>query len=921
MDGHREVVGRRPELEQLTAFFDRMPDGHQVLALTGPAGIGKTTLWRHGAERAAGQGRTVLSARPSGAEARLSFAGLADLLETVDEGLLDGLPPVQRRALDVALLRDEGDEHPVDDRVVASGLLSLLRALAAVAPVLVAVDDAQWLDAPTAGALAFALRRLAALPVGVLASIRTDGERPRTFVDALPGTRGSELVLGPLSVAAIHAIVQGELGRVLPRPTLVRVAQASGGNPFYAVEIARELFRLEQTAPSERLPVPAELQTLLRARVERLPPATRDALLSASCLGAPRTGIVPEEPLAPAEEAGVVRIAGDGRIRFEHPLLAAAVYESASTARRRTVHAELARRVADPEERARHLALAARGTDAAIAGELEHAARLAAARGASDSAAELTELALRLTPATDAGEKARRGTELGNHLYAAGNIPAAIDALERATAIAPPGDERCRAMIDLGAIYTVVGEHARGVALIDAALERIVDPLLAAQAHARRAWVSQPQPERLVAHCRQAVELVDEQRAPDVHSFALQHLAYGLLCMGRSAEHELVERSLPGQEAAGMWTVSSIGPRWPMFFDDFATARERHVRLLARADEQGNEPERQSELAYLALIELWSGHPDEAESLAREALALADQIEQEPMACVSRYALSLVEALRGRVDEATRLAEASLAWTGPPPHEETFVLATQAYAALGFVALSRDDLAEADRVLTLADEASARWPEPAPFRFHADHAEAVIRLGDLERGEALVARLERRAATIPRPWICAVSARCRGLLQAAAGELDAAQASLDRALELHAALEMPFEHARTLLCAGELRRRRKEKRLARIALEQAAAELDALGAPLWAARARDELARVSTRRAPSGLTATEERIATLAAEGLTNRAIAERAFVSVSTVEANLKRVYRKLGISSRARLARALDERGEPPRSHPATL
>ncbi len=921
MDGHREVVGRRHELEQLTAFLDRLPGEQQVLALTGPAGIGKTTLWRHGAETAAGRGRTVLSARPSGAEARLSYAGLADLLEAVDERLLDGLPSVQRRALDVALLRDEGDERPVDDRVVASGLLSLLRALTAAAPVLIAVDDAQWLDAPTAGALAFALRRLESAPVGVLASIRTDGERPQTFLDALPGSRRSEIELGPLSVAAIHAIVQGELDRVLPRPTLVKVAQASGGNPFYAVEIARELFRLEQTAPSERLPVPAELQTLLRARLERLPAATRDALLSASCLAAPRAGIVPEDLLAPAEEAGVVRIAGDGRIRFAHPLLAAAVYESAPTTRRRAVHAELAQRVSDPEERARHLALAARETDAAIAAELEEAARLAAARGASDSAAELAELALRLTPATDAGEQARRGTELGNHLYAAGNIPAAIAALEQAVAVAAPGDERCRAMLDLGAIYTVVGEHARGVTLIDEALARIDDPLLAAQAHARRAWVSQPQPERVIAHCRQAIDLVDERRAPDVHSFALQHIAFGLLCTGRSAEHELVERSLPGQEHAGMWTLSSIGPRWPMFFDDFTTARERHMHLLAQADEQGNEPERQSELAYLALIELWSGHPGEAEGLAREALALADQIEQEPMACVSRYALGLTEALRGRLDEATQLAEASLAWTGPPPHEETFVLATQAYAVLGFVSLSRGDLDEADRLFTLADEASARWPEPAPFRFHADHAETVIRLGDVERGEALVARLERRATTIPRPWIRAVSARCRGLLEAAAGDLDAAQASLDRALELHGTLDMPFEHARTLLCAGELRRRRKEKRLARIALEQAVAELDSLGAPLWAARARAELARVVARRAAQGLTATEERIAALAAEGLTNRAIAEQAFVSVSTVEANLKRVYRKLGISSRARLARALDERGEPPRSHPATL
>jgi tetratricopeptide (TPR) repeat protein len=458
------------------------------------------------------------------------------------------------------------------------------------------------------------------------------------------------------------------------------------------------------------------------------------------------------------------------------------------------VHALLARRVEDSEERARHLALAAPRPEGGIALELERAARGAAARGASDAAAELAELAVRLTPEDDASTALRRRIELANFLYAAGNGPAAIAALEAVCAAAPAGPVRNLAMVDLGGIYPAIGEHARGAALLDQALAEIDDPVLAAQAHTRRAWISHLEPELVIRHCRAVLELIDEEDAPDLYSFALQHLAFALLCTGREAAHNLIERSLPGQRSADMWTLSSIGARWPMFFDDFAAARERHVELIAHAEERGNEPERQSELAYLALIELWTGHPREAEALAREALA--DQIEQEPMACVSRYVLGLAVAQLGRLQEAGALARQTLAWIGPHPPDPAFILATQAYAVLGFAALSGGDLADADRWLTRAGEASARWAEPAPFRFHADQAEAATRLGDLDRAEVLVARLERRAGRIPRPWICTVAARCRGLLQAARGDLDGARAALDEAVESQAALAMPLERGR-----------------------------------------------------------------------------------------------------------------------------
>ncbi len=903
------VVGRRLELEALDGFIAERGERAGAMVLAGPAGIGKTTLWLHAAARAEAAGWIVLETRASGAEAQLSFAGLADLLEDVGADVLRRLPVVQLRALDGALLRGDVDERAVAPRVVATALRSVLQRLAARAPVLVAVDDAQWLDLPSAGALAYALRRVTGGSVCVLAAVRDSGDRPRTFLDELPPGRRNELLLGPVSLAAIHEILVAELGRALPRPTLVKVTAASGGNPFYAVEIARELIRLDLTVAGESLPVPAEPNALLTSRVARLPPETRQGLLHASCLQAPTTALVSAEALAPAEEAAVVRIEGD-RIEFTHPLLAAAVYRSATTSQRRAAHRHLAAAAGSREERVRHLALAGSGSDASLAAELEGVARLAATRGATASAAELAALAVERTPGDEVAAAARRRIDLGNYLYAAGDVPAAAAALEGALVDSTPRVLAARAMLDLASIHAAIGDHASGIALSSRALAEIDDPLLAAEAHARLAWLSPVDARQMVDHAQAALALAAGGDVPAVESFALQHLALGLLLVGERAAHELIEQSLDGQHAAEGWLLSSIGAIWPLFFDDFAVARRRTEELLAVAEEQGNEPERQSELVVLALIALWTGAPAEAEAFARDALALAEQIEQAPMACVARYALGLVRAQCGDVEGARRLGEESLAWLGPPPHDASAILATQTHAMLGLAGLAAGEFEVADRHLTLADETSARWPEPAPFRFHGDQVEAALGVGDVTRAAALVERLERRAAAIPRPWLCAVSARSRALVEARCGDLDGALRAIDRALASQDELDMPFELGRSLLARGELRRRRKEKRLARESLEAALAIFASLAAAPWEDRTRAELARVRTRKASETLTATEERIALLAAEGLSNKLIAERAFVSVGTVEANLSRAYRKLGISSRAQLARALDRR-----------
>jgi DNA-binding NarL/FixJ family response regulator len=231
---------------------------------------------------------------------------------------------------------------------------------------------------------------------------------------------------------------------------------------------------------------------------------------------------------------------------------------------------------------------------------------------------------------------------------------------------------------------------------------------------------------------------------------------------------------------------------------------------------------------------------------------------------------------------------------------------------LGFAAFSVDDLVRADAHYTAAagilEQRGER--EPARFRFQADHAEAVIGLGDISRAASMLDGMDQRARVFARLWILATAARGRALLLAAQGDLEGALAKVREAIEHHASLAMPFESARTAFVHGRLLRRRNQRRLARAALEESLGELTRLGASLWAAKAAEELARVPVRRAPSGLTPTEEKIARLAAEGFTNREVAERAFISAKTVEANLARVYEKLGVRSRAELGRVMAER-----------
>src|SRR5262245_17258826 len=374
-----EVVGRGAELAVLHAFLEQ--GGARALVVTGDPGIGKTTLWEAALGVARERGFRVLSTRASSAEARLSHAALIDLLDGVDtEELAVRLPAPQLYALEVALLRTQPVETPADS-AVALGLLNALRALYD-RPLVVAIDDVQWLDAPSAASLAFAGRRLERDgPLFLLA--RRPG-RESVLEQAFEAGGLDRLEIGPLSYGAIRQLLSDRLGLVLPRHLLRRLVDTTLGNPLFALEVGRGLAERGEPAIGEDLPVPDAAEDLLGTRVAQLPAPTRTLLL-ATALSADLTvsqlgGVVAPRAVEEAVDDGILVVEGD-RVRPAHPLLAAAAKKRSRARTRRELHAELADVVADEELRARHLALAAETPDDGLASIVAEAADTAFARG------------------------------------------------------------------------------------------------------------------------------------------------------------------------------------------------------------------------------------------------------------------------------------------------------------------------------------------------------------------------------------------------------------------------------------------------------------------------------------------------------------------------------------------------------------
>ncbi len=911
-----DIVGRDAEFALVERFIDALGGAPSALVIEGEPGIGKTTLWLEALRAIETRGYQTLAARPAESEARLSYVSLADLIAGVFDEARPRLPSPQAQALAAVLLRKEPNER-ADPRTTAAGLVSIVTALAAKAPLVIAVDDVQWLDSASARALEFAARRLPA-QAGLLLTRRSDGpeETPLHLDRTLPEERLLRIVPTPLSLGALHHLIESRLGTAPRRPKLIRILEASRGNPFFALEIARALPVGEDHHGLDPLPVPSSLQELVASRLPELPPSARELVLVASALSRPTLAKVeaavgssvdvPAALLA-AEEAGVLHTERE-TIRFTHPLLASAVYGAASGSRRRVLHRRLAAVAGEAEERARHLAAAATDSDEATASAIEEGAKAAAMRGAHDAAAELLHESRRLTPPHHAEEFVRRTLSQAAALYETGDLPTARALAERAVADSPTSASRVQALLLLGFIEWDAGA-------VESVFEHMDQSLAAAgddrdlQRDVCMAWVYVTRtldPKRALEFAERAEALLGGEADP--HQVLLFDRFWAEALLGRKPRLELLERGLDLEAATGPHRLIPI--LWYTATDDFGAARARHELEDAWSRERGDERMRGDRLAYRAVVELRAGRWDLAEEYVERSCSLIEGLDFGRAHAVAFGWRSLVDAHRGRLDRA-RSTLLPLLDEAERTNARTWWV-ERLLAILGFVEFNAGDHEAADRALVQmravydsmgVAEPLLDWSEPF-------QVESLLALGELGRAKEALARLEERGRRFPRLWIDVTLPRARGLVLGAEGDLLAAHAALER-LDRATASQLPFELGWALLARGQLLRRTKQRRAAATALSEALQIFERLGAPTWIERTRAELARVAPRRrAPDELTETERLVAELAATGLTNREVAKAAFVSTKTVEANLARVYRKLGIRSRAELGARIGAR-----------
>jgi DNA-binding CsgD family transcriptional regulator len=903
-----EIVGRDEELHAIGSFLEqRTAPG--ALLIEGAAGIGKTTLWRWGVEHGAARGWHVLTGGPSASEARLAFAAVGDLLGGVVDAVVSRLPPPQQRALGVALLLEDVEGRPPDARAVGVAVLAALRELAGERSLLVAVDDVQWLDRPSADVLSFVARRLGDEPVALLFAQRTDEEGAVPLgLDRAFGERLRRVRPRPLSLGATHRLLRAQLGLTLTRPEVHRVHTACRGNPLFALEIGRMLQeRPDVRATDEALPMPPDVERLVARRIERLSGSGREAVLAAALHGDPSAPVVEQAAdrsgLEEAAAAGVLVVDGEG-LQFAHPLFAEAAISLTPAGRRREMHVRLSGLLEDQEARAQHLALGTSEPAVEVAVALDRAAEAARTRGAIASAAALSEHAARLTPAADAEAAAQRTITAALRWTDAGDLRRSRTLVEPLLATLPAGSLRARA---LSAKARAVADFADYRVLIEEALaEPEIAPSLQVQLLFQLCHVLMHAVEFDPARERAQATVDLAQRTGDVDLIVLARSLAGRLHAGAAGSEVLrgtrdLERNLvrfDAYESSATW----LG-WWLLANDELDAARPLLVGQHSRAIDSGDEWSRTWLHWPLTELECRAGNYDAALAYAEEGGDLAEQSDNTYALWLSPYCRALVSAHTGDAATARAYAEDSLAMTRTL-HSELFSIRPR--IVLGFLAASNGDYTVAREHLEGLTEVALKGPYWATYPFWGDFFESLVALGDLERAQELLADIDTHRHVIERPGAAPVLARCRGLVLTAAGSTEEGSASFEEALRLQQGRPAPLERARTLLALGEAQRRARRRRAARDTLQQALAILEELGASLWAERATKEISRIGGR-APANdeLTPSERRIAELVAEGKTNREVATILVVADRTVESALTQIYRKLDVRSRTELAR----------------
>ena len=917
------LVGREAELgEAREAIADAKAGTLSMCLFVGPAGAGKTTLLRSAVELARVAGFRVLSCVPVAHEASLGYASLADLLIDVDRARVDRLPAPQRRAL-YAAIQEEDSPGPIPDHAAAAGLRSILDGLARDGPVCLAMDDLQWMDRSSLRALGFALRRLDKARVLVLGTRRQQATSGHLERDAPAGAHVRVIRPSPLTVAAMHHVLVPALGATFPRPTLVRITTLSNGNPLLAIELARSVLAAGGTFQTgQRAPLAGpNVRRLLGRRVADLSIDQRRTLLVAALVEGGSLQQArdvlddlgwPFDP--PDADTGLITIENAG-ITFGHPLYAEAILNTASPDDSAAVHRTIAARTKRVDARARHLAEASSTPDAEIAGAIDGAVTSALAAGATDEAVALSGLALERTPPHDPNRQERL-LRHADVLLRSGDTRTGAALLERALDDATDPPLRVELLLRLANALSTSRPGSEVRALCEEAIRLAGgDTVAVAQAELTMSDTSQSPAEGL-RHARRAIRMLGPSDPSSLRAIALRMETLWRSQAGRHVPAESMDEAVALEDldrVEALGDSSTFSRAWLWLMADALDPARRDFELLRHlAADRGDEQALVTIDAQLGHLEIRAGNWARAQSISHEMLGAAQMADAQFWAGLAHLQLAETHGLSGDLNRAGQHLSAaeSIATALGHPFLRHMTLAGRAILALGEGRFADATEFGLQARLVLAGQTL----DPAMDPWPGTEAEAAARVGRLDEALALVGELERQGRTGRRRRVLAIAARCRAVIEASAGDLDAAVAFARTSVRTLSTMPVPFDHGRSLLVLGSIQRRRREKRAADESLTQALQTFERLGAVAWIRQTEAERARVGLRpRAPLALTEGELRIAQLAASGRSNREIAQDVFLSEKTVEANLARAYQKLGIRRRAELGTRLAERMPP--------
>ena len=916
--------------DEVTARFDDLLSAaqggrSQTLVLRGEPGIGKTVLLDDLTLRAAALGFNVCRARGISAESELGFACLADLLRSCSR-TIEELPDPQAVAIRSALAL--GPPMQTAPFVVAAATLSVLAAHSRNVPLLVAVDDIQWVDAASFQALAFAARRLQADRVAIVFTCRPADATAREHgarVRANPFEGMDVLDLSGLDAGAAARLVEECYGDRSPSSTVVAAMhRATGGNPLAMRELPGGLTvgqRAGREPLDDPLPVVPALHAAYLRRVEECSDVVRVALLVAaasadgelsSVLGAMAALAVERDALIEAEEHGLVLI-NDEHVVFAHPMLRSTAYHAAGSTAQRNAHRALADALTDDIARsAWHRCAATVGPDESVAAALSAAARESSLRGGHLSASRMSQVAAARTP--DADGRAIRYADAAINAHLGGDVKSAAELLQQAADCVRSVAIEREIIEGLSILVMLDGRPQQAMEISAGYADRI---RVEAPKQAARLYSLASNMALLAGDAHSAFaqadlsEMIALPLGGSVLAVAQAARARTEVIRGNSSEgSRLLDEALPmlegGAQRGGAFEYAQHGvPLTLCWLERFEDARRLLDARIAVANQYGSPAYLPFPLVVESELAFATHRWDDSQLAALRAAELADQTGQQVHVPRALLLAARVDGWRGngdacraRVEEALRRPGASMPWAS--------LLAAELLGRVSFVA---GDMQQALDLMepVVAETTRQGCGDPLHTGPLAEVVEALVRLGRRDDASKMADRLFAIAEQSQRTWTLGAAHRCAGLL---ANSVDELTAAFTVALEWHALSPNLFETARTQLCFGEQLRRRKRRAESRVHLRAARATFERLGATAWAERAGSELGLTAERAASRKdgrlleLTTQERHVAGLVAGGGSNRDVAYQLFISEKTVEYHLGSVFRKLGVRSRTQLA-----------------